>query len=472
MERLTWFTGSRGLTNLQDPIEGGYDKETGVVDGKICYNIDFSRNGRISRRKGWQYTDMVDSCHSLFSDGGETLMVTGDALSILGSDYSYTQLRNVTVGARMSYQQVGSKVYYTNGAEYGYVLGGKSVSWTGPNVSAVKDSTKNYSGPLQGRMLGYHNGRMYIIQGHIAWYSGAYDVNTYNLAGDYLPFESEVTMFKSVLEGIWVGTSKRVAFLRGTGPENFRYEKKGLFGAIKGTAVEVNCSEVLDGSAPGIGVVFVSKRGMYLGTQDGRLVPLTSRRLKLPTVSEGASLCMDERFITSLGMAGETSKLTLNMRMDTAAFGQYLNYNFNSFCRHGDDLVGANSGGVFKLDATQRDESDSGTKTDISAKYESFLTDFGLKTDKRIRKCRVALETTGQVQLTFAGNETKTVVQERVPFNSESKEHYCEVPCGRDLKARFFSFTVENVKGADFSIDDIEAFVNVLLRKPEREGAN
>ena len=46
------------------------------------------------------------------------------------------------------------------------------------------------------------------------------------------------------------------------------------------------------------------------------------------------------------------------------------------------------------------------------------------------------------------------------------------IPVGRTLKGRFYSFIIQNINGADFSIDNLEAFIDVLSRKPEKRGSN
>ena len=474
MKRMMWFTESIGLDTEIDSVRHKYQEEKGVAAAKISYNIDYDKYGRISRRKGWEYTDVVSSCHSLFCGGGDCLFVSGDALTLLGGDYTVKELRNVTPNAPMSYQQVGPAVYYTNGTEKGAILAGRSFNWDKPDTNYAKDTTKVWSGPPAGNMLAYHNGVMYVIQQHIAWHSEAYNVNLFNLTGGFLSFESPVSVFEGVTAGIWVCTESKIVFLRGTTPGNFAYERKATYGAVKGTGCLVDCALIGDGSISGVGVMFVTKYGIALGTEKGEFIPITINRLRLPKVVSGSGIVTGGRYIATLADSSSESRLVVSMNLNMTGVSQYNNYNFNSFCLFGDWAVGASSSGLFKLDKTQRDVTSVTSNSPIESIYESGPTDFGVRTDKRIQSCAVGLESNGPLVMTVKADEGlgDKVVRDKIPFFEDNRQHVVSVPFGRDTKGRYHSFILNNVNGADFSIDYIEAFVVILNRKPEREGAN
>ncbi len=301
MKRMLLFTGSSGLNMEVDPVRHKYDPEKGVNELALVKNVDFDYTGRPSNRKGWQYTAVTGNCHSLFSDGGVCLFVTGNVLTLLARDLSTVPLRNVTVGARMSYAQVGVKVYYANGREIGFVRDNVSVEWSKPaTVYHVKDTTKILSGPPVGSLLEYFNGRMYVVQQNVAWVSEQYDVNSFDLGTNFIPFESTVTMVKGVTEGLWVGTRSKVVFLRGSYPGDFRYEVKGLFGVIPGTDVKVDGFKVAQGEVPEVGVLFTGKYGPCFGTADGRLLTLADKKLVLPNALKGAGAVVGKKYVFTL----------------------------------------------------------------------------------------------------------------------------------------------------------------------------
>lgn len=301
MKRFLLFTASSGLNTEVDPVRHKYDPEKGITELALAKNVDFDITGRLSNRKGWEYTSVTGDCHSLFSDGGVCLFVKGNALNILSGDLSVTPVRNVTVGARMSYAQVDSKVYYANGRETGFVRDGVSVAWAKATiVYHVKDTTKVLTGPPTGSLLEYFNGRMYIVQHSVIWASEQYDVNSYDLGKSFVQMESPITMVKGVSNGLWVGTRSRIIFLRGSFTGDFRYEVKGLFGVIPGTPVKVDGFKVGSGDIPEVGVIFVGKYGPCFGTADGRLIPLTDRKLSVPNALKGAGTVLNKKYVCTL----------------------------------------------------------------------------------------------------------------------------------------------------------------------------
>ncbi len=476
MQRALWFSESSGLDTTFDPARIPYDKEKGVAPAKIAINVDMSKNGRLSRRKGWEFTAVTGQCHSLFCDGGDAFVVTGDALKLLAPDMSTKSLRNVTVNAPMCYSQVGSRTFYTNGSEHGFILNGKSYGWN-QQVPNQKDPTIVYSPPPIGTILGYYKGRMYVIQQHIAWYSEANNLNTYNLK-KYLPFTASITMFKSVSKGVWVGTKSQVLFLKGDSPETMEQERKALVGVVKGSDTYIDCTSIpglvdeYDHQIEGVGVVFCTTKGIYLGTERGKLFQLSRGKLTLPKVLYGAGTCIGDSYIASLGDSLYTERVSIRQQVITTALSQYKNYTFNSFATIGDEVYGANGNGIFKLNVADNDKLSSTVSIAIDSYYESVLTDFGFSAEKRLRKCNGTLEANGELTFSFKSNETNEIVQHTVPAFTDNRQHSVEIPVGRSLKGRYYNFIVQNVNGADFSVDNLEAFIEVLSRKPEKRGSN
>lgn len=297
---ILWLKGSRGLNNKVDPLRVRSDPETGVQDLAIAYNVDHDESGRISRRRGWETTPITSSCHSLWSDGIDCLFVTGNALCVLGPDFTYTSIRNVTVNARMSYARVANKVYYCNGHERGFVLAGVSYSWDLATEVHGPSSPRQWQDPPTGELLCYFRGRMYVIKGRVAWYSEPFGVHLFDPGRNYLAFESDITMFAGVKEGVFVGTETDVTLLRGRRPAEFLYERATTFGVVPGTVTNIDLSRIGDGSMKGIGVMWTSPEGICLGTAEGEVLNLTERRLTYPRARYGAGLYLGDRYVSTL----------------------------------------------------------------------------------------------------------------------------------------------------------------------------
>jgi len=117
-------------------ISGGKNnvaKETELPKGSVreLLNADLSNSGGISRRPGYSkiYDAGSDAVHSLFSSKLQTLFVQAGTLRKLNQDYSATVLDSgIDPNHYMSYAEVNSKVYFSNGIDTGVVHEDDSVS--------------------------------------------------------------------------------------------------------------------------------------------------------------------------------------------------------------------------------------------------------------------------------------------------------------------------------------------------------
>ncbi len=300
MAGVLWFRGSRGLNNRIDPLRVEFNPETGIQDLSVAYNVVHDYTGRISRRKGWEVTDIVSSCHSLFSIGPTALFVTGDALCLLGLDFTYSPLRNVATGARMDYARVGPRVYYANGHQTGMVIDGKSWSWVKPTEEYGPGTNKEFGQPPVGYLLEYYNGRMYVVQGNTIWYSEPFGTHLFDLARSFIPMDSEMTMIHAVRAGLFISTEFETFFVGGANPTEFVLQKVATYPAIRGTDVDVDVSKVGGLGLRGVGVMWASSEGICLGTPEGEFINLTESRLTYPRSLMGAGLFLGDRYVVTL----------------------------------------------------------------------------------------------------------------------------------------------------------------------------
>jgi len=297
---VVWLRGAKGLNNRVDPLRLEFDPDTGLQDLAVAVNVDIDHTGRISRRRGWEATDITDPCHSLFAHGTTALFVTGTNLCVLGTDFSYAAIRTVTAGARMSYAVLNDRIFYGNGFETGYVRAGVSYAWSMPSSVPGVRSLKEYSDPPVGHLLAYYKGRMYVVQGDIVWYSESFGINLFNRARNYLAFDSHLRMFHPVRRGIWMGTHFETYFLEGDTPKNFTLHRVATYPPIFGTDVDIDSSRVGRGEYKGIGVIWTSSEGICLGTSEGEFINLTERRLTYPNALEGTGIYNGFKYISVL----------------------------------------------------------------------------------------------------------------------------------------------------------------------------
>ena len=293
------LSATTGLNTKVDPARLPYDPEKGIADLAVAYNVDIDDTGRVGRRKGFTQQVSTD-CHSLFCDGGACLYVTGDALTLLRTDYGTKALRNVHAGSVMRYAQVNDETYYCNGWQTGRVADEVSMSWVMADTWYGPDTDREYSDPPVGTDVAFHGGRMWVVEGDTVWYSEPFGLNYFDLAGCYFKFNTGVRMIRPVKEGIFISSSVATYFFRGLGdPKEYYKIKVADFPVVQYTDVRVFGKLVLyqggeftiDTSFGDMSAMWMSEEGICYAGYDGTFKNLTKYKVeKLPAALSGAGL--------------------------------------------------------------------------------------------------------------------------------------------------------------------------------------
>lgn len=297
-KQVNLFRGALGINNKVDPTRIKYDPKTGVQELASAVNVDIDSTGRIGRRKGYTLK-LAKASHSLFSCGSYCLFVSGDALCVLEADYTWSAIRNVTVGAAMRYVRVGTDIYYLNGYERGIVKDKVSYSWVATDYVGPT-TLRTFSDPPTGHLLELYHGVMLIGKGNVLWHSEPYAYSWFDFARNYIDFSDRLTMIKAVQNGAFVSTEKETFFHKGGTVKEFIQGKVADYPAIEGTEVEVNASRIGEGSITGIAAMWASEEGICFGGPDGSFRNFTERRLTYPAARYGAGLYKDGKYICLL----------------------------------------------------------------------------------------------------------------------------------------------------------------------------
>jgi hypothetical protein len=292
------FRGTTGLNNIIDPARIKYDPDTGIQELAITVNVDIDSSLRASRRKGYTQV-LAKDAHSLFSCGNYCLFVSGDALCVLDRSYSWAAIRNVTKNARVSYVNVDNEIYYANGYENGVVRDRVSYAWVGQDYVGPT-TTRTFSNPPIGHLLEIYNGRMYIAQGKVLWYSEPFAYSWYDLARGYMSFADRITMIRGVKDGLYVSTEQETIFCSGNGPQDFHRIQIADYPAIEGTDLMVDSSKIGRGDISGRVAMWTATKGICMGGPGGYFRNLTERRLAYPYARYGAGLLNNDRYICTL----------------------------------------------------------------------------------------------------------------------------------------------------------------------------
>lgn len=143
---------------------------------------------------------------------------------------------------------------------------------------------------------------------------------------------------------------------------------------------------------------------------------------------------------------------------------QWYNWDFNSVVEFQGKIIGAKSTGIFTIDQNGTDAG-----TDIDAKFRTPLNDFGIENQKRIRRVYISGEGEGDMLLIVRDDEDNAAEREFSMAGQIQKSYGVDIGRGSSDgagKGRHFDFEVQNVNGADFSIDNMDAIPIIINRKP------
>lgn len=147
--------------------------------------------------------------------------------------------------------------------------------------------------------------------------------------------------------------------------------------------------------------------------------------------------------------------ICLNLRK--LAPTQYANYNFNSFCELGGQVLAAGDDGIMVLDSADDDDG-----KPITAYFEPLLTDMGVANPKRIHSLYMGYEANGTMKVTVEADELHERAEYVFPAGKGRLQGGGRVSGRRDQAGRYWKYKIENTDGCDFSVDNIEAIPVIL----------
>ncbi len=298
---LSIFKATTGLNKKQDEVSLNYDPESGLTELSEAINVDIDDKGKILRRSGFESIDS-NAWHSLKGFGDFGLGVSGDSLYIIYRDSSVTGIRSgLTLNRRMSYEKVNDRIFYCNGIENGVVL--DSVSWTWvstdlPSTPGIKYDMRYLSSAPVGDLVSYLSGRVYVAKGDTLFYSLPWAYYWFNLGQDFIPFSSIINMLCPTNAGMFIGTDKGLVFMKGWNPLETELMQVDDGKAVKWSNVEIDPKKLPEGFRyAGKTWVWMSNKGICLGSGEGIFDNLTMERLDIEFAQEGAGFFDGSKYV-------------------------------------------------------------------------------------------------------------------------------------------------------------------------------
>ena len=276
-----------GINNVKDQIDLSPDELSEALD------IDLDNEGKPSRKKGKTLL-LAGKYRWGWSDGTTCLAWRDGNLVLIASDYSTdTVLLSGLSDHRIVYKKVLGKIYFTNSQVIGYVRNNVAHELPQP-AEPFKDIMQ------PGSMIEYYNGRLWTIRGNQAWPSDALAINQRDTRVAPKSFPGEITLFKAVKDGIFVGhasnepgVSGKIYFMEfGDVQDPLQNGIKPLayYNAIPHCVISVEGGLLTIGKTTKGNVFFFgTDRGICLGADGGEFANYTIQRFVFPKGKEGAA---------------------------------------------------------------------------------------------------------------------------------------------------------------------------------------
>lgn len=275
-----------GMNNVTDPAYLDITKG----ECELLVNVDPNNKGGFVTRKGYTQVSPI-ATHSGWGNGIDAYYVS-EAILYHFDGTTSTAITVLNSDSRVVFEQVNDVVAFWSVTDKGILRGRTLIPQEAP--------TGEFKIPSPyGHMVTYFNGRLYIANGSDLYCTDAFDPSL-NKCDErrYLVFslDSAITLLAFVDDGIYVGSSKEIAFLNGTDPygSGFKVERVSNYGAIPHTAVKTTGSYVPASQLNGSVVIFTSEHGICVGGNSGNLVNLSLNVFSLPKAEGGCAVLREQ----------------------------------------------------------------------------------------------------------------------------------------------------------------------------------
>lgn len=178
-----------------------------------------------------------------------------------------------------------TNVYLTshNGGD-GFLAGsttGSTFTYVGENNALTTPCRTDQLIPAPaGTVQAFWRGRALVAQGSVLWASLPNRWELFDPRRDFKQFTADITLLQPVDDGIYVGTEKELAFLRGVEFDKLVYSQVVAGRAVLGSGVEVRGEQIKrgDGVGDGRAMVCIADRLLVAGFNGGAVERLTEGR--------------------------------------------------------------------------------------------------------------------------------------------------------------------------------------------------
>lgn len=152
-----------------------------------------------------------------------------------------------------------------------------------------------------GKLIEEYAGHLLIANDEYLYFSEALDYELCDYANNIIPFESPITMLRSVETGIFISTTDAVFFATGETPDKFVLKQVYSFGAFFNSSAIQSATLIGDGNGIGKSVIFTTQQGICIGNADGFVQNVSERKVKLlKHTGDVSAVILHNRYLVSL----------------------------------------------------------------------------------------------------------------------------------------------------------------------------
>ncbi len=173
--------------------------------------------------------------------------------------------------------------------------------------------------PPAGDVLEYHNGRIYIADGKVVWFTDPLRYGLVKPHRNFLQFPSEVTVMKAVADGIYICADKTY-WVSDIDTTNFQQREVLPYGAVRGTGIDIPKSD---------NVAWFSTHGIVVAGLEAQLSNIQEEKSAVSEFTIGAMYYRESKglrqIIATLGGGTQSAYLAADYAaLETARRGDAI----------------------------------------------------------------------------------------------------------------------------------------------------
>ena len=330
-------------------------------------------------------------------------------------------------------------------------------------VDAFKDHTP------AGTCLEFFDGALFFAINNFVYRSKTFDAQHIDIRATVVAgFPANVTMIKSVVDGLYIGTTAAQYFLSRDG-ERFEQKMVATQGIIKGSGLKVDGAFVPKlGVKDDFVVLWASPLGIFAAGPGGKYLNLSMNTVALPAgadasatfvakdgkyqyiVSYTASNTFSNKYTDDFNAAAAVpTKQTWVVNTLTGAHSRYSEYPVTGLFQKNNVWYGATSAGLVRM----------GGATDDGAAIDSFAvtaaTDFGKSGAKFIPDVYLDSRCDGLITMDVLVDELLKVEGLQAVVDNSTGMHRRKVKMPRGLRGAHWQFKIRNADSSAFTISEL-----------------